>query len=594
MTERRFALSLTETNLSQDISDAELGFSSYNVFLSDRSYETSVKASGGGVLLAVKCCYPSLRMPISTASVEQTLISVTTSAGVKVLAGVVYIPPDTSVNSYETYVTSIDEAVTLDSFSRVLLMGDLNQPEIDWSTFPRTNLRSGPARALSDLTSTLDLTQVNLIENTRGVILDVILSSDIHTVVSRDEPLVPEDVHHPALRIALPSVPTAGNKTSYVHNFKKFGSSFPPWFSPELKRLVTEKKRLHLQYKRTLNDCTYYSYSRTRSNCKRLSQECFDNYINHVQNILPSNPNRFWSFVDGLKKNHGTPSALVYNGTSSTCVNEQCEMFADFFSSVFTSQQQPPTSLDSVDSCNVISHCIFSEDEVRKELLNLNVNKGSGPDMIPPGVLKYCHLLLSGPLQELFNKSVSSGVFPDVLQKSYVVPIHKSGTTSEVTNYRPIAVQSVISKVFERLVLSRVSPLLQRCISSHQHGFSPGKSAATNLVVCQSDIISSFSRRKQVDAIFLDFSKAFDRLRNQDVHKYGTRSSTDFVLPPHHLTLYSKKPTYAGAKFFNLLPDDMKNHNPQQLKRHLKDWLLKRPFYSIEEYLRWKDFPDYT
>ncbi|KAG8273286.1 hypothetical protein J6590_023791 [Homalodisca vitripennis] len=83
-------------------------------------------------------------------------------------------------------------------------------------------------------------------------------------------------------------------------------------------------------------------------------------------------------------------------------------------------------------------------------------------------------------------------------------------------------------------------------------------------------------------------------LRNQDVHKYGTRSSTDFVLPPHHLTLYSKKPTYAGAKFFNLLPDDMKNHNPQQLKRHLKDWLLKRPFYSIEEYLRWKDFPDYT
>ncbi|KAG8251767.1 hypothetical protein J6590_072608 [Homalodisca vitripennis] len=84
------------------------------------------------------------------------------------------------------------------------------------------------------------------------------------------------------------------------------------------------------------------------------------------------------------------------------------------------------------------------------------------------------------------------------------------------------------------------------------------------------------------------------QLRNQDVHKYGTRSSTDFVVPPHHLTLYSKKLTYAGAKFFNLLPDDMKNHNPQQLKRHLKDWLLKRPFYSIEEYLRWKDFPDYT
>ncbi|KAG8283337.1 hypothetical protein J6590_018929 [Homalodisca vitripennis] len=71
------------------------------------------------------------------------------------------------------------------------------------------------------------------------------------------------------------------------------------------------------------------------------------------------------------------------------------------------------------------------------------------------------------------------------------------------------------------------------------------------------------------------------------IHKYGTRSSTDFVLPPHHLTLYSRKPTYAEAK--TTTPEA-----EEQLKRHLRDWLLKRHFYSIEEYLIWKDFPDYT
>ncbi|KAG8294162.1 hypothetical protein J6590_003335 [Homalodisca vitripennis] len=96
----RATLTALRKELDERVANGETG-----ITINDRSYETSVKASGGGVLLAVKCCYPSLRMPISTASVEQTLISVTISAGVKVLAGVVYIPPDASVNSYETYVT---------------------------------------------------------------------------------------------------------------------------------------------------------------------------------------------------------------------------------------------------------------------------------------------------------------------------------------------------------------------------------------------------------------------------------------------------------------------------------------------------------
>lgn len=82
--------------------------------------------------------------------------------------------------------------------------------------------------------------------------------------------------------------------------------------------------------------------------------------------------------------------------------------------------------------------------------------------------------------------------------------------------------------------------------------------------------------------------------RNQDAHNYNTRNSTAYALPPHHLTLFSKKPTYAGAKFYNHLRGDMKNSNPQQLKRRLTTWLLKRPFYTTEEFLKWRDFPEYT
>lgn len=56
------------------------------------------------------------------------------------------------------------------------------------------------------------------------------------------------------------------------------------------------------------------------------------------------------------------------------------------------------------------------------------------------------------------------------------------------------------------------NPIFRSIISSKQHGFSSGKSKTTNLVVMETDIVEAFSGRKQLDAIYNDFSKAFDRV----------------------------------------------------------------------------------
>lgn len=63
--------------------------------------------------------------------------------------------------------------------------------------------------------------------------------------------------------------------------------------------------------------------------------------------------------------------------------------------------------------------------------------------------------------------------------------------------------------------------------------------------------------------------------KNHDLHNYDTRNSIAYIFPPHHLTtLFSKKPTYAGAEFFNQLPEDIKSSNPQQATY----FLSTRPF----------------
>lgn len=82
--------------------------------------------------------------------------------------------------------------------------------------------------------------------------------------------------------------------------------------------------------------------------------------------------------------------------------------------------------------------------------------------------------------------------------------------------------------------------------------------------------------------------------RHSDLHNHNTRHATDFTLPPHHLSLYKKKPSYKGAAYYNHLPEHLKNQPPQLFKRKLTLWLQERPFYTEQEFItsRWdNDLP---
>ncbi|KAK9499191.1 hypothetical protein O3M35_003686 [Rhynocoris fuscipes] len=146
--------------------------------------------------------------------------------------------------------------------------------------------------------------------------------------------------------------------------------------------------------------------------------------------------------------------------------------------------------------------------------MSLNISKGPGPDLIPPSLLRYCSTVLTYPLTVLFNKSLSSGTFPDVLKQSHIIPIYKSGDKANIKNYRPITIQSSIAKLFESLILDKIAPLFQNIIVEQQHGFTKGKSTSTNLFLYHNYILDSFAENCQVDAVYTDFSKAFDKVNH--------------------------------------------------------------------------------
>jgi retron-type reverse transcriptase len=102
-----------------------------------------------------------------------------------------------------------------------------------------------------------------------------------------------------------------------------------------------------------------------------------------------------------------------------------------------------------------------------------------------------------------------------MLKFSAVTPVHKSDELTNVSNYRPISIQSYISKIFESLVLHSIQPSINRILMEEQHGFRPGRSTITCNLVFHNYVYYSFNLKSQVDVIYTDFNKAFDSVNHK-------------------------------------------------------------------------------
>lgn len=172
-----------------------------------------------------------------------------------------------------------------------------------------------------------------------------------------------------------------------------------------------------------------------------------------------------------------------------------------------------------------IKSFIISENDMLDALIHINHNTAAGPDRLPAIFLKNCSKSLALPLARLFNWSLDSGTFPTSWKSSFVKPIFKSGKRNDICNYRGIAKLSAIPKLFEKMVCDQIYGQCNNFILENQHGFIKGKSTSTNLLEFTSHVISQMELGYQIDSVYTDFSKAFDKVSHQimtyKLHRYG-------------------------------------------------------------------------
>ena len=154
-----------------------------------------------------------------------------------------------------------------------------------------------------------------------------------------------------------------------------------------------------------------------------------------------------------------------------------------------------------------------------KIIQNLNPNKAHGPDKISIRMIKICGKSLCKPLEMIFKSCIKKGEYPSEWKKANVVPVHKKGDKQLLKNYRPISLLPIFGKIFERIIYNNIFEYLttNKLISDNQSGFKPGDSCINQLLSITHEIYHSLDNGLEVRGVFLDISKAFDKIWHEDL-----------------------------------------------------------------------------
>ena len=249
-----------------------------------------------------------------------------------------------------------------------------------------------------------------------------------------------------------------------------------------------------------------------------IAQCAITNDTNKRENYIINNtdPKSFWTYVNRRQSKHPGISHITSSGTDIDNPQAIANSFNNYFTSVFTPISDDDTCQAPVTCFNPASlHNIsITSNDVYKILKSLPAKTSTDNDGLSYKVLKEGGTILATYLAQLFSLSLDLGRLPDAWKMGVVTPIHKDGPRNLVSNYRPITVTSCCCRILERIIRNRLTDYLSLngIISDTQHGFVPRRSTDTILLRFYDFITNNVDNNMVIDAIFFDFSKAFDKI----------------------------------------------------------------------------------
>ena len=295
-----------------------------------------------------------------------------------------------------------------------------------------------------------------------------------------------------------------------------------PWMNTEIKILRRKRHRAWKRFKRSGNMNHFQIFKRLRNDGVDANRKAIRDYFCKLREEIDSrdiNPKRWWSLTKSILgcKVHQSIPPLIENDSVVSNLIEKAEIFNKYFASQnrlpVEENPQPLPDLRLVTEAR-LDLFSFSETDVEKVLSALRSSSATGPDGVGNTLLKNTAKSISKSLCKLFNLSLSSGKFPSVWKKSNICPIYKKGDRQTKSNYRPVSLLCNVSKVLERLVFNRFYEYLvaNNLLTPKNSGFKVNDSTINQLISIVHQIYNGLECKHEVRMVFLDVSKAFDKV----------------------------------------------------------------------------------
>ncbi|CAI2737566.1 unnamed protein product [Dicrocoelium dendriticum] len=280
---------------------------------------------------------------------------------------------------------------------------------------------------------------------------------------------------------------------------------------------MNQRHKLWNRYRLSRLETDYSNYKLVRNVCTSKKRTKRQQYEGHLAEHSKSIPKLLFSYLKrSTRAGSGIPS--LHSHDLNTVLHDDADkanLLARHYSSVYT------TGVPSVDCYSSLLSALSDMDinvtVVYKLLCELDPNSSPGPDGLHPLFLKIVAEYIAVPICHVFRCSLEAGRLPLAWKAGIVKPIYKGGNRQDPTNYRPICLTSVVCKVMERILKRALNLHFQnlKIISAAQHGFCPSRSCVTNLLVAREKWAKSMDAGKRLDVVFVDFSKAFDKVPHE-------------------------------------------------------------------------------
>ena len=294
-----------------------------------------------------------------------------------------------------------------------------------------------------------------------------------------------------------------------------------PWMDSEVRHAIRRRDRLLRIHNIRPSPVTWESYRAQRNfvtSLIRFAKKSFYERANTDLSNPDTNCKKWWSIVNKVcgRENSSTIPPIIENEVPIFDSKEKACIFNDYFvlQTELPLANAIPPIIQPYQTQQFLSNIIATEEQVLELMKGVDISKACGYDGIGNKIIKLCSEGFHVYFTYFINLSLSLGQYPSAWKLANVIPLFKNDNPQHKVNYRPVSLLASFSKICERVVFFHLYNFLMETgfLYKFQSGFRPGDSTINLLIFLVHKIYEALEDGKEVRVVFLDISKAFDKV----------------------------------------------------------------------------------